>query len=971
MSFMKACMLLFIAAGICLSDVTIGDLESGTGESPYGGWYYFDDVSNGGSSEILSHFRTTPGGIKLDSAFNDPDSGYCAILDYFLGESDLSMPPRYSYVGVGMELLDTVDITGGTFVSFSIKADKETFLEFQVKMGTVKDEAHFGFDITASDTGWQTIYVKLDPEVLKQAYWGKPAEFDLTKVHGFNWIVRSEYNNFELDGETGQIYIDNLTIVGNPAAYESLATPVLLSPENDEQWATINNLKLIWNRPAGAKTFAVKLSNQSDFSSSLIDTTGWPDTSAIIPGLDPETQYYWLVRAENNYDTSEWSDTAKFRTATIPVAPVLISPDSDSVLTTLTPNLSWESAEGAESYTIELSESVSFLSFVLKEEVTKTTYTLPALEGEKTFYWRVRASNIVGDGPYSYIWNFSTPNLPAAPQFLTPENNAVGVLQPVSISWKDVPEVSMYNLQISTNADFSSGIIKDTNLADTTIQISGLTYNRLFYLRVAGKNSEGTGPWSDIRNFTTQIAPPSVPVLNSPGDNSTGIPLTVTLRWNSVSGATGYTMQLSKKNDFSSVVLFGDIATTSTEVSGLEVSAVYYWRIRAFNAGGNSSWATRSFTTISPPSAPILANPANSAVINAFSTTLKWKKIAGSIYVISLSKDSLFVNSPIVDTVSDTIFNTPSLDNNATYYWHVAAINEAGQGSFSARRMFKVSVLPGTPALASPANLATNVTKTAELSWGAVVNAVSYNIQISTVEDFSHDTILDTSFITSTSIICSNLKDNTTYYWRVRTENEAGNGPWTLPWSFTTILPVPNTPALVLISDTIDVPTFTCVWHKTGLMTTKYQIMVFRDSLMTDTVLINSNLTDTTLILDSLKNDNTYRWKVRAYNSSGWGNFSDVAKIVVSIPVSVIPKTYALRFTGASILKNIISFDIPEQCKVSLVVYDMKGRVVNKSVSGIRSAGTYKVNIGNRAPGRYFLSFTAGNFKRVIPFVVN
>lgn len=126
----------------------------------------------------------------------------------------------------------------------------------------------------------------------------------------------------------------------------------------------------------------------------------------------------------------------------------------------------------------------------------------------------------------------------------------------------------------------------------------------------AGAALNGTstnGPlWVPGIPFGTVQAPsaPDIPVLVSPENAASGISLVPVLTWNASAAATSYQVQVSTVSDFSSTV-FEQNGITSTSVSvtpALSNSMVYYWRVRAFNAVGQSSWSSaRSFTTMAAP----------------------------------------------------------------------------------------------------------------------------------------------------------------------------------------------------------------------------------------------------------------------------------------------------------------------------------------------------------------------------------
>lgn len=103
-----------------------------------------------------------------------------------------------------------------------------------------------------------------------------------------------------------------------------------------------------------------------------------------------------------------------------------------------------------------------------------------------------------------------------------------------------------------------------------------------------------------VSDVTSPPPLPGVPTLASPANNATGIPINPALTWNSASNASTYQVQVSTSNTFSTTVADNSgITGLSSNISGLNYSTQYFWRVRATNVAGNSNWSdTRSFTTI-------------------------------------------------------------------------------------------------------------------------------------------------------------------------------------------------------------------------------------------------------------------------------------------------------------------------------------------------------------------------------------
>jgi hypothetical protein len=71
------------------------------------------------------------------------------------------------------------------------------------------------------------------------------------------------------------------------------------------------------------------------------------------------------------------------------------------------------------------------------------------------------------------------------------------------------------------------------------------------------------------------------------------------------------------------------------------------------------------------------------------------------------------------------------------------------------------------------------------LEWGTVSGATTYNVQVSTVNNFA-TTVKNEPGLTSTTYPAFGLANGTTYYWRVSATNSGGTSSWSTAWSFKT-----------------------------------------------------------------------------------------------------------------------------------------------------------------------------------------
>jgi len=129
------------------------------------------------------------------------------------------------------------------------------------------------------------------------------------------------------------------------------------------------------------------------------------------PGLQPGTVYYWRVdEVEQDGVTIHTGDVWQFMTQALTA--YYPTPADKANDASLAPVLSWLPGVGAADHHLYVGDDLSAVTQaaagVDKGLLTKTTFALTALEGLRTYYWRVDevlAGGAVKTGP---VWSFST-----------------------------------------------------------------------------------------------------------------------------------------------------------------------------------------------------------------------------------------------------------------------------------------------------------------------------------------------------------------------------------------------------------------------------------------------------------------------------------------------------------------------------------------------------------------------------------
>ncbi|MCH8943127.1 MAG: T9SS type A sorting domain-containing protein, partial [Bacteroidetes bacterium] len=138
---------------------------------------------------------------------------------------------------------------------------------------------------------------------------------------------------------------------------------------------------------------------------------------------------------------------------------------------------------------------------------------------------------------------------------------------------------------------FTGEVIFNSTITSASQQIGispTLAHNTKYYWRVTAQSNLAKVTTSATNAFTTKLA---TPTLTSPADNATGVSLTPTLTWSSVTGADKYRLEVNTTSDFTGTFIFDvdTLTSTSKQITGLSSGTDYFWRVSAINSAGNFS----------------------------------------------------------------------------------------------------------------------------------------------------------------------------------------------------------------------------------------------------------------------------------------------------------------------------------------------------------------------------------------------
>jgi hypothetical protein len=663
----------------------------------------------------------------------------------------------------------------------------------------------------------------------------------------------------------------------------------------------------------------------------------WPDgTTASYTGLAIDR--YWTVKEGS----------------AIPGMPSLVYPANDAVSVAKADTLKWDAGTDALEYKVEVSLDPTFKNKALlavDAAVTGTSYAY-SLGPATKYYWRVAAVNGGFKSDYTTANNFTTAGSAAAavPMVVSPANGNK-VLRNTIHNYNAAPVLKFAIPTGMTLADYSSftfkGYFAQGDVGYKYIVVEA--YQTMPTAQFANDTTKKIGSWNRAQMGSTAWEPITVNITNTSALHDTiYIAFGINCAGTGDVGGTGVT-----------TIWYADDVTLVPAPPALSIKRDF----EAYSLGDPLAHIGWSPSDIQSEVAkdPVISGATNQA---ANLTLIVNKTADASRYHWQVSTLQTFATFFANDSTADTTYAV-QLNGNQTFYLRVRGANDLGRSAWSAVDMFTTMTPPARTTLVSPANNAQNVISDSVIFvWRPVSTAASYNLQVSTVNS------TNTYSTTDTTYKVYNLSRLTNYTWKVEALNAGGTSYYTGSFSFTTVVAAPGTPSLVLPgSAAVNVDRLTRFFWNSVLNGTKYRLQVAIDNAFA-TVVRDTIVYDTTaVLLTPLDEESDYYWRVNAQNIGGIGGwatfrlFSTGTALGVNELANEIPQVFDLHqnYPNPFNPSTTISFDVPKNAQVKLVIYDILGRVVTTLVDEVKAANRYRVvwDASNMSTGFYFYRMTA------------
>lgn len=292
------------------------------------------------------------------------------------------------------------------------------------------------------------------------------------------------------------------------------------------------------------------------------------------------------------------------------------------------------------------------------------------------------------------------------------------------------------------------------------------------YIIRFASSGNGTAYFDNVQATALDLEAPTNPKNLKVNDVSSD---SVSLSWEAATdnvGVMGYLVY--RDNQLIQTVTGADLAYTD---NGLTEDTTYTYEVRAVDQAGNVSVASNAVTartklaSSSPPAVPLNLKVTS---VTIDSVSLSWESATDSIDVIGyiIYRDNQLIQGVI--GAEEVAYTDIGLMEDTMYTYQVRAVDQAGNisemsNTVTARTKPTEEILPP----AAPLNLRIDdvTTNSVSLSWEAAIDDVG----VTGYHVYRDDQLIQTLSGTELSYIDTGLMEATTYTYKIRAVDQAGN----------------------------------------------------------------------------------------------------------------------------------------------------------------------------------------------------
>ena len=675
-----------------------------------------------------------------------------------------------------------------------------------------------------------------------------------------------------------------------------------------------------------------------------LDTNDVTSHSQTITGLTNNTTYHFQVRSRDPNNNLTQSVDLTFTTLPDTTPPTITN--LSTVVSGNDVTISWTTNEASDTQVgYGTTTSYGSLSPLDTAMVVSHSVTITGLSLDTLYHYHVLSSDAAGNLGDS--GNRTVSIVDTTAPVISGISSSALTYQGATVTWTtDEGSTSQIEYGLTTSYGNSS-TLSSAFVTSHSQSLTGLSFSTTYHYRILSRDAAGNTSVSANQTFTTSNVISAVTVTGLSANGATVNWTTATLSDTQVQYGTTVAMP-------SNTALDGVMRTTghTRTITGLLPNTLYYYRAKSVDAQLNLAQYDGTFTTNPDTTAPVISSVAWTNLTTT-SPTVTWNTNEVSDTQVEYGLTSAYgtpssFNGAMVTSHTQGL---TGLTTNTTYYYRILSRDAAGNLRTSAGTIYIDSV---APVLTLPPTISGLTGNAATITWSVNESSAAQVDYGLTTAYGSPPTAYSGLTSPSQSRPLTGLTANTTYNYRVRSRDVAGNITVSGNYTFVTDVtaPVISAVASSAIGDTV--ATITWTTNEASDTRVEYGPTTAYGSSTTVGALVTSHSQGLSDLLPSTQ----YHYRVKSMDAAGnlatsanqtltttdttAPTFSAITANVTSDSAATITWTTNESSTTQVEYGTTTAYGIPSSINYDLLTSHSQG------ISGLASNTTYHYRVKSR-----------------------
>ncbi len=433
------------------------------------------------------------------------------------------------------------------------------------------------------------------------------------------------------------------------------------------------------------------------------------------------------------------------------------------------------------------------------------------------------------------------------------------------------------------------------------VLLGALLPSTTYHYRVLSADAAGNLSVSSDATFTTlapaDITPPVISGVSSSSVSGTA----ATITWTTNEAADSQVEYgLSTSYGLSTTLDTAKLTSHTQVLTGLAENTIYHYRVKSKDAANNGAVSTDyGFTTLDS-TAPVISGVSSSSV-TATSATITWTTNEAADGRVEYGLSTAYGSSTTLDPARSASHaqSLTGLTEKTIYHYRVRSKDAAGNEAFSADYTF--TTIDATPPVISGVSSSSVTGTSATITW-TTNEAADSQVEYGLSTAYGSSTTLDPAKSTLHAQALTGLAEKTTYYYRVKSKDNAGNLAISSSATFTTVTAADTTAPVInaVSSSSVTGTSATITWitNEAADSQVEYGVSTAYGSSST---LNAARATSHAQALTGLTEKTIYHYRVKSKDAEGNGAVSaDYTFTTLDATPPVISGVSSSSVTGTS-----------------------------------------------------------------------